>query len=74
MIKPDELPTVEMPALGYPPRAEHKCGWCGISLAAIPDTDPVPYMRPGSSVIEYFHPGGCVAAQRNLDDGIPAAL
>jgi len=72
-MKPPELPTVEMPALRYPPRAERKCGWCGISLAALPDCDPLPYQRPGRTSIEYFH-HGCITAQRNEDAMIPPAL
>lgn len=65
MTLPD---TVEMPAMPYPPRLAHKCGWCGISLAAVP-ADPKPYRRRGAERIEYFH-DGCVAAARVADTPI----
>jgi hypothetical protein len=67
-VKPEELPTAEMPALGYPPRAERRCGYCKIPTAAV-HAPPIPYRRPGATVIEYFH-HGCIARQRTIDAGI----
>lgn len=47
------------------PKVDELCGWCGISLRAVPDL-PIPYTRPGSHKIEHFH-YGCVSAQRTKD-------
>lgn len=67
-----QMPTMVMTALptNPMPRVDATCGWCDIRLTAVPEL-PRPYFRPGSAVIEYFHPG-CITAQRTKDAGIPA--
>lgn len=72
MTRDDQPTTVEMPAIRLP-RVDDKCGWCGLSLSAVPDP-PKPYVRVGHTVIGYYHPLGCISAQRNEDAGISDPL
>lgn len=69
------MPTVEFEVHNHDdtrpiPRVRDNCGWCGISLRAVPE-HPKPYAKPGSTVIEYYHPTGCISAQRNADAMVP---
>jgi hypothetical protein len=59
--------TVEIEAPVAP--IDGLCGWCGIRLRAIPDP-PKPYLRRDETEVLYFHPTGCLSAQRNKDAGI----
>lgn len=68
-----EGPTTLMPELhDTRPMAVVKremfCAWCGIRLAAIPDS-PSPLVPPWSKEVHYFHPGGCAAAARGAGRG-----
>lgn len=58
------------------PRVDDRCGWCSMRLGALQYKEgdgPRPYIRPGQTKIEHFHPG-CISAQRNQDAGITAAV